>query len=86
MHIVMTASNHWGLPLIFPWMLNKLYSLHNSILIATIFKKTAWLRNRDGEVKIWEEMAHPYPQVKIHHPTECHTKVHTCLYELYIDH
>lgn len=67
-------------------MLNKLYSLHNSILIAIIFKKTAWLRNRDGEIKIWEETARPYPQVKIYHPTESHPKGHTSLFELYIDH
>lgn len=67
-------------------MLDKLYSLHNSILIAITFKKTVWLRNRDGELKIQEETAHPYPQVRICHPTESHSEVHACLHEFYFDH
>lgn len=51
-------------------MVNTLHSLHNSIPIAIIFKKTVWLRNRNSEIKIQEKTAHPYPQVKIHNPTE----------------
>lgn len=51
-------------------IINTLHSLHNSIPIAIIFKKTVWLRNRNSEIKIQEKTAHPYPKVKIHNPTE----------------
>lgn len=51
-------------------MVNMLHSLHNSLPVAIIFKKTVWLRNINSEIKTWEETAHPYPQAKIQNPTE----------------